>query len=81
MNVLEICKRPNNSTFETEELTFVVEQYIKETKRTDIDLNLTRGMNPDRPYFELAIKQQLLRLNIAFDFAMQYFIDKDNNTT
>tara|TARA_R100001244_G_scaffold124688_2_gene94566 strand:- start:128 stop:358 length:231 start_codon:yes stop_codon:yes gene_type:complete len=76
MNVLEICNRPNNSTFENEEIIFVVEQYIKETKRTDIDIHLTKNMNRNMPLFELALKNQLSRLNIAFDFAQKHFIGK-----
>ena len=76
MDIIEICKRPTGSKFETDEVIHVVTEYIKEKKQSMVDINILKGLNSSHPVFHLMYQNQLAKLNSAFSKACQYFLNK-----
>ena len=76
MNTLEICSRPNNSTFTTEELIYVVQEYISEVKGVDVNINLTKWLDKNHPFFKHLYVNQLNKLNTAFNKTQKYYLSK-----
>jgi hypothetical protein len=76
MNVEEICNRVNGSVFETEELIFVVEAYIKDRKGVNVNINLSRGNAAFNSIYSHVYAQQIESLNGAFNVASRYFVGK-----
>ena len=76
MDVNEIINRKTGSNFETEDLIFVVEAYIKEKKDADVDINITKGLLQGHPLTHLALQAQLQKLSHAFNCASEYYLNK-----
>lgn len=76
MNLQEIINRPDNSTFETKELEFVVGSYIKEKKGVDVDINITKGVRFNHILTQYLFAAQAEKLNTAFDYAQKYYLNK-----
>ena len=78
MIVEEIVNRPNNSTFSTEEMQYVVQQYILEKKGVSVDINLGKQMKGQYKTIEtIMYSHQLEKLNDAFNTSVGYFVKKD----
>ncbi len=76
MNLQEIINRPNNSTFETKELEFVVESYIKDKKGVDVSINITKGVPINNMFTQHIFAAQVEKLNTAFDYAQKHYLNK-----
>ena len=78
MIVEEIVNRPNNSTFSTEEMQYVVQQYIIEKKGVNVDINLGKKLNKfGQGISKMLSSQQLEKLNDAFNTSVGYSVKKD----
>lgn len=78
MDVLEICKRETGSHFTIEEMEYVIEQYIKERKGVQVNIDTFRDYR-DRRFTmveSMFAQRDLNMLHKAFDVAAEYFIDK-----
>jgi len=76
MSIQEIVNRPNNSTFETKELEFVVQSYIKDKKGVNVDINLSKGNPAFNDIYREIYYGNLQKLNTAFDYACKYYLNK-----
>lgn len=75
MNIEDIIHKPSPARISIKEMTFVIEQYIKEKKGRDVTINLERGLPPRASLiFGHLYQSQLKKLNNAFSTASEYFI-------
>jgi len=75
MNIKKII---NKTHLEQSEMQYVVEQYIKEKKGVDVEINLLKGVSNDvpEPFIIMHLRQQLQLLVNAFEIACKYFANK-----
>ena len=60
----------------TEEMVFVVQEFIKEKKDRVVDINLLKGLNSQDPFFTLKYSGQLNMLDQAYNKSCEYFFEK-----
>lgn len=77
MDIQEIINR-TSAPLEQGEMQFVVEQYIKDTKGVDVNIDLTKRIDRTYPpeYQTFLAQQQLQMLLTAFERACFYFASK-----
>ena len=78
MDVTEIVNRESASEYATKELTYVVEQYIKEKKGVDVEINPFKHAK-NSPFGGVIVQIAMQQLNHAYDVAAAYFLDKQKN--
>lgn len=60
-----------------EEMIWLVEQYIQEKKGVKANINLKKGFDMMPNLFRNAVyKQQVEKLNIAFNYAQSYYLNR-----
>lgn len=77
MNTKEII---NKNELSTEEMVFVVQEFIKEKKGVDININLLKGLHPQNPLFALKYSGQISMLDKAYDKALAFFMENPCNS-
>jgi hypothetical protein len=66
-----------NTNYHTvEEQQYLVEQYIKEKKGLDININLTKYLDLRDIFDKASYMVQVEKLSHAFEYARAYFINK-----
>ena len=78
MNVENIVTRDNRIALETHEMQFVVQEYIKEKKGSNVKINLMKGLNQHDPFFAMEYLQEVNKLMNAYNVAQGYFLNKMN---
>lgn len=76
MEVKEIISRKNGEQMSQEEMSFVIQEYIKEKKGKVVYLNLMKGLDQRSPLFEIMFTRQWGLMQRAFGRAQQYFSNK-----
>ena len=77
MEIKELVSRNSPQYYSTDEMIFLVTEYIKEKKGVFVDINLFKGLNPNiRVQFQYYAKDQLFKLDKAFNIAFGYFKNK-----
>ena len=76
MDLQEIIARPVQAVFTVEELSYVVQEYIKAKKNREITINLKKGLEHLPQQFQTAMYGgQVSKLHKAFDVAKAHFIN------
>ena len=74
MNLRQIVSRPRNLPFDNEEMTFVVESYIKEKTGKSVDINLQKDLeNVPEIMRAMLYRQECTKLMAAFCVAQNYY--------
>lgn len=74
MVVEEIVNRPTSQPVDQSEMIYVVEQYIKDKKGVEVDINLLKGINKKSPMASILLQEQLGMLVEAFEIARGYYV-------
>lgn len=70
MDVYNIVNRSNGTIISTQEMIFVLEQYIKEKK----GVNVTISILSRKPKSSASYLAEHMKLNRAFNVALSYFL-------
>ncbi len=76
MNLQEIVSRKTMQHVTQEEMEYVVKNYIKELKGVDININISKGINPRSMSGKMRLSMQLELLFMAFNDASKYYLKK-----
>ena len=78
-DINEIVNRPSGSKVGISAMMYVIKAYIKEKKGRDIDINLEKNLHRSHPLFNVVYQNQLKKLNDAYGYASQYFLNVKTN--
>jgi len=76
MNIDFIIEKPDSTPLSTDEMVFVVEQYIKEKKGQAVEINPLKRLDPNHPFFPMQCQQKIKMLHEAYNVAKSYFKNK-----
>ncbi len=76
MEINEIVSRNTGSNYTVDEMSYVVEQYIKEKKGVEVNINLEKNINTSTQHGQFAYLSQVSSLDNAFSYACKYFLRK-----
>lgn len=80
MNLEEICKRKTDSTYEVDELMFVVEEYVLLRKGFKPKINLLAHVPSGHPLTNIILKQQYSMLINAANIAIEWLVQNKYKT-
>lgn len=78
VTVREIINRPNNSVFTTEEMEYVVEQYILARKNRKVKIDTRMNLTGVRLIDSVIYVDEIEKLINAFNIACGWFMNNKN---
>lgn len=77
--VNKILEKGRVFPLEVEEMAYVVEQYIKDRKGENVNINIMKDLNPGSVFFFHNYRKEVSKLINAYNIAEGYFLNKQNH--